>query len=359
VYALLAPAEVCGNTLFTLEADDLYPNVAVKYVWKLPNGDSIVTIPPTLELLATSTAFSGEYFVLRDSAGCRSIAVGGAPVTVISLSNVFAGNDTVICSGNVISLSANQPSAGTGSWRSVGPATIDNPNSNNTTARNLQTGANIFIWQVTINNCPQAATDTFVCFLEKKPVANDDFYTLQRVFDVAVMEVLLNDALGGLSDTLLLQLSSPAVGTLELLGDNKRFRYTVDNDFRGNVSFEYTVCNPNSVCNLPCDTATVTIDVQNLPTVPTGLVVGDVGPNGALTIRGLHGFTRAEILITNRWGDLVFQETDYRNDNPWAGNYKNTGNYLPGGAYYYTLKVFEDATQIGDTLTGVIHLFEQ
>ncbi len=47
VYALYTPDEVCGNTPFTLEADDLFPNAAVKYIWLLPSGDSATTTDPT------------------------------------------------------------------------------------------------------------------------------------------------------------------------------------------------------------------------------------------------------------------------------------------------------------------------
>jgi hypothetical protein len=236
---------------------------------------------------------------------------------------------------------------------------VDNPGQNNTLGRNLQPGRNLFIWEVNLGICPQAGTDTVVYFLENKPFLQDDHYTLQRAYDIAVMEILLNDALGGLSDTTLLQVSSPGAGNLELLEETRRFRYTVDEDFRGNVTFQYAVCNPNSVCNLPCDTATVTIEVQNMPTVPTGLVVEDPGPNGALTIRGVNGFTRVEITITDRWGDLVFTEKDYDNGSPWVGNYKRIGQYLPGGAYYYFLKAYDGDTQIGDAQTGVIHLFDK
>lgn len=358
VYAVLVPSMVCGNTPFTLEADDLYPNIVVKYVWFLPNGDSAVTMLPSLTVVPNSSAYSGEYFVLRDSAGCRSILVGGAPVNVLTLDNVLAGNDMVLCSATQAQLSANVPSSGVGSWVSLGAATIDAPNQSQTTVRNLQIGKNAFVWKVALSNCPQAGTDTVIVFLESRPVANDDHYTLQRSFDIAVMEVLLNDALAGLTDTTLVQVSTPATGLLELLADSYRFRYTVAEDFRGTVTFQYAVCNPSTVCNLPCDTATVTIDILNLPTIPSGLVLKDNGPNGAFTIRGANGL-QLEITITDRWGDLVFQDMDYKNTHPWLGDYKRSGNYLPGGAYYYFLKAYDGETLVGGTMTGVIHLFDE
>ncbi len=359
VYAVLVPSQVCGNTILSLEVDDLYPSPAVRYVWLFPNGDSAVTVQPMLDLLVTSTDFSGEYFVLRDSAACRSIAVGGAPVTVLSLdpAQVFAGTDSLLCAAGVVVLKAQAPPQGTGAWASLGAATVDSPASAMTAARNLQTGANAFVWQVSLGNCTAAASDTVVFFVEKRAQLSDDRYTLQRAQDIAVMEVLLNDALAGLSDTVVTQIGAPAVGQLEYLEEGRRFRYTVDENFRGTVQFQYTVCSPASACNFPCDTATVSIDIQNLPVVPEGMVVNDPGPNGQLTIRGINGFTRVEIAVFNRWGDLVFQEKNYRNDAPWLGQF--SGKNLPGGAYYYYLQAWDGDTLIGGTQTGVIHLFEQ
>jgi hypothetical protein len=359
VYALLAPAAVCGNAVFTLEADDLYPDPSVTYVWLLPNGDSMFTTQPNLNLTASSSALQGVYFVQRDSAGCRSIAVGGASVLILSVDNLSAGADQVVCGPSTVTLNATTPTIGVGIWQSLGAATVANPSNTTTTVQNLQTGANAFVWLVSLGNCPEAGADTVVVFLENRPLVQDDRYTLQQANDIAVMEVLLNDALAGIADTQLIQISSPAVGNLELLAQTRRFRYTAPDDFRGIVTFDYAVCHPASQCNLPCDTATVTIDVQNLPTVPTGLVVKDPGANGALTIKGIDGFTRVAITITNRWGDLVFQESDYDNSNPWSGTFKRTGQYLPGGAYYYFLKSYDGNEQAGATLTGVIHLFDQ
>ncbi|HOY05389.1 MAG TPA: gliding motility-associated C-terminal domain-containing protein, partial [Saprospiraceae bacterium] len=191
----------------------------------------------------------------------------------------------------------------------------------------------------------------------KRPLLNDDRFTLQHAQDIAVMEVLLNDALAGLPDTVVTQLGAPSVGTLEYLEEGKRFRYFVEEDFRGTVQFQYVVCSPASTCNLPCDTALVTIDVQNLPSVPEGLVVDDPGLNGRLIIKGISGYSRVEIAVFNRWGSLVFQENDYRNDTPWLGHFN--GKALPQGAYYYSLKAWEGNTLVGGAQTGVIHLFSQ
>lgn len=358
VYAVLTPAEVCGNTSFTLETDDLYPSPDVQYFWYFPNGDSAVTTLPSLKLVAASTDFSGEYFVVRDSAGCRSIAVGGAPLEVLSLpaGQVSVGADTVICSDGLVILHAPTPALGTGNWVSLGAASVDNPGKTTTVGRDIQPGANTFVWRVSIGACPEAATDTITYFLEKAPLLQDDHYTIHRALDIAVMEVLLNDAIGGLQDTLVYQVNTPASGQLEYLENGHRFRYTAPEGFRGTVSFQYVVCDPGAICGFPCDTATVTIEVQNLPSVPEGLLLRDTEKNGRLTIAGIEGFSRVEVSIFNRWGALVFQEKAYDNDAPWTGEFK--GKALPQGAYYYYLKAFEGERLIGGVQTGVIHLFE-
>ena len=359
MYAVLGPSEVCGNSTISLEVDDLFPSPDVRYWWYFPNGDSTETLLPMLDIQATSTDFSGEYYVVRDSAGCRSIPVGGAPVSVLSLdpAQVFAGNDTLLCTAGVVVLKAVPPPQGTGMWVSLGNADIDDPGDFLTAARNLQTGANAFVWQVSLGACAAAASDTVLYFLEKKAVLGDDRYVLQYAQDIAVMEVLLNDNLSGIPDTVITQLGAPASGTLEYLEAGKRFRYTAAEGFRGTVQFQYVVCSPASACNLPCDTALVTIDIQNLPLVPEGIVVDDPGPNGRLTIKGISGFSRVEISIFDRWGDLVFQENNYRNDDPWLGYF--SGKPLPQAAYYYYLKAWDGSAVVGGTLTGVVHLFTQ
>jgi hypothetical protein len=360
VYAVAVPARVCQGDTIRLEADDLYPSPNVRYVWFVPNGDSVTTVQPRVGILAASSAYSGQYFALRDSLGCRSIRVGGAPVQVQSLPDdaaTVAMMDTVLCAPGVVMLRALPALGGTGMWQSLNAATVDNPANEQTTARNLQRGPNRFVWQVRLDGCSFSASDTVTVTVEAPPVLLDDRYTLQRVQDVLVMEVLLNDNLSGLPDTVLSLIGGgPSVGQLELL-DGRRFRYTVNEDFRGKVSFQYVVCNPGAQCGTACDTATVTIEVLNMPVVPGGLIVDDPGPNGQLTIRGLNGFSRVEMQIFSRWGDLVFEEKQYDNGNPWQGHAHRGGNALPEGAYYYVLRAFDGNVQVGEAQRGVVHLF--
>lgn len=362
LYGIVAPDTVCGNETFTLRADDLFQGPGVTYIWQLPNGEEMSSTTPSLKLKATSNAFSGEYSALRDSAGCRSGAFGPVIVDVISLppNSFSAGRDTTICQGTSINLRAQAPATGKATWFALSSrTTIQNPNSPNTIAQNLNVGANRFIWRIALGRCNQAAADTVTVFLENPPQAVDDKYTIERAQDIAAMNILLNDNLAGLQDTTVTWTGAPAMGNFEFIPSTKSFRYTAEADFRGVLRFTYLVCNEASRCANPCDSAGVTIEVFNLPKPTEGMVLEDPGDNGTLQIRGLQGFSSVDIVITNRWGDIVYRTSNYDNNAPWRGRAGDNGPFLPPGAYYYVLRAYDNGSLVGKPQTGAIYLFKK
>jgi hypothetical protein len=362
LYGIVAPDTVCGNETFTLRADDLFQGPNVLYIWQLPNGREMTSTTPSLKLKATSSAFSGEYSALRDSAGCRSSVFGPVIVDVISLppNSFSAGRDTTLCQGTSITLRAQAPQSGKAAWFALSTRTsIQNANSPNATVQNLQIGANRFVWRIAIGKCIQAASDTVTVFLEKGPQLVDDKYTIERAQDIAAMNILLNDNLTGLQDTSISWSGTPTTGVFEYVPGNKSFRYTAETDFRGVLTFTYTVCNEASKCASPCDSAVVTIEVFNLPKPTEGMVLEDPGPNGTLQIRGLQGFSSVDIVITNRWGDIVYRNNDYDNNAPWRGRSGDMGPFLPPGAYYYVIRAYDDGKLVGKPQTGAIYLFKK
>lgn len=362
LYGIVAPDTVCGNETFTLRADDLFQGPGVTYIWQLPNGEEMSSTTPSLKLKATSSAFSGEYSALRDSAGCRSSAFGPVIVDVISLppNSFSAGRDTTICQGTSINLRAQAPASGRASWFALSSrTTVQNPNSPNTTAQNLNVGANRFVWRIALGRCIQAAADTVTVFLENPPQSVDDKYTIERAQDIAAMNILLNDNLAGLQDTTVTWMGAPEMGNFEFIPSTKSFRYTAEADFKGVLRFTYLVCNEASRCANPCDSAGVTIEVFNLPKPTEGMVLEDPGDNGTLQIRGLQGFSSVDIVITNRWGDIVYRTSNYDNNAPWRGRASDSGPFLPPGAYYYVLRAYDNGSLVGKPQTGAIYLFKK
>jgi gliding motility-associated-like protein len=66
-------------------------------------------------------------------------------------------------------------------------------------------------------------------------------------------------------------------------------------------------------------------------TIPNVFTPNGDGVNDTFFIPGLDTYAENEITIINRWGNDVYEKTNYKND--W------TGNGLPEGTYFYILKV--------------------
>lgn len=75
--------------------------------------------------------------------------------------------------------------------------------------------------------------------------------------------------------------------------------------------------------------------------IPVAITPNGDGLNDVFIIDGIEDYPDNELTIFNRWGDLVFKASDYKND--WEGN-SNTGiqigtTNLPDGTYFYHFKV--------------------
>lgn len=81
-----------------------------------------------------------------------------------------------------------------------------------------------------------------------------------------------------------------------------------------------------------CDsTFEATVFVIDKLTFPTIITPNNDGKNDLLVFIGLEAFNGSKLVIYNRWGNLIYQSDDYKNN--WDG-----GNF-PAGTYYYILEV--------------------
>jgi len=85
--------------------------------------------------------------------------------------------------------------------------------------------------------------------------------------------------------------------------------------------------------------------------MPEGLSPNGDGDNDYFVIKGIEAYPNNEIIIYNRWGNVVFQQSGYNNE--WQG--ENTkGQPLPDGTYFV---VFKPTTfEIVEPLTGYVDL---
>nr|WKN37718.1 choice-of-anchor D domain-containing protein [Tunicatimonas sp. TK19036] len=127
-------------------------------------------------------------------------------------------------------------------------------------------------------------------------------------------------------------------GTLTLQEDGS-FIYIPFDDLWGEDRFTYRLCDVDG----DCSEAVVIIQVEG-----AGIITYDAfspdgdGVNDAWEIDNIANYVNNRVAIFNRWGNVVWQATNYNNqDVRWAGS-SNTGlkigQDLPDGTYFYTIE---------------------
>lgn len=169
--------------------------------------------------------------------------------------------------------------------------------------------------------------------------AIDDAANVQvgTVFDI---DVLSNDVYDitipvGIS---IVNLPDNGIATL---GENS-ISYTPNNGFVGNDTLLYVLCQGGQ-----CDTATVVINVSSGsdPSECVPSFAGAFSPNGDglndgwLIANMAECGENSQLLIFNRWGDIIYQVAGYGNDKAWNGKIKNTDGDVPDGTYFFIFKV--------------------
>ena len=125
----------------------------------------------------------------------------------------------------------------------------------------------------------------------------------------------------------------------------------------GNTASEYTVSNSGNyvleiTTALGCtysdsifvDTINCSIDTNY--TIPNVISPNNDGSNDFFVIDNIP--INSNLVIYNRWGDLVYESGNYQNN--WNG-VSNSGNNLVGGVYFYILKPIS-----GEINKGFIHI---
>ena len=83
--------------------------------------------------------------------------------------------------------------------------------------------------------------------------------------------------------------------------------------------------------------------------MPTVVTANGDGKNDVFLIHGLESYPDNQLVIFNRWGDEVYEMTNY--DNQWDGKASN-GNDLPSGNYYVILDINNNEI----VLTGFVEI---
>ena len=335
------PASVdltCLDAAVVLDGTGSEVGPDIAYQWTAISG---LLDPGTVNQPSAIAQEGGVYVltVTNSLSGCSATdtVTVNAIIGLDDAEAVFEGDE---CSVEGFLL-GNQPENTTGMWTASGGAVIDSPEDFETFVSNLGPGTNILTWTLSGPNCPDYSSAEVQVLIEGLPVANNDNEIISGNDDSIEINLLDNDITFGVDNFTLTIISQPVSGTITDPVDGN-LTYTVSPLFSGEVIFEYVLC--NTICTNLCDTATVRItvdrDINPDDTVPNGITPNGDGINDGLVFDILledpTKYPDNEIVIFNRWGDIVFQQGPY--ENAWMGT-DNSGNELPAGTYYYILRL--------------------
>jgi gliding motility-associated-like protein len=120
----------------------------------------------------------------------------------------------------------------------------------------------------------------------------------------------------------------------DLLTQNLNFIFIRSGLACGSKTFLYTLCDATL-----CDTLQLTVHIVCPQEVflPEGFSPDGDGINDKLVFKGLEYFSPAILHVLNRYGTIVYDSEDYKNE--WDGTANDSGKALPDGTYFYTLQL--------------------
>ncbi len=270
------------------------------------------------------------------------------------LPDAVAGDNQEICN-NETTLNADPITEGfTGVWTTLENSLVLNPENPSTSVADLTEGTNTYIWTLSSDKCGVFSADTVVVNIPSMPIAENDLFELQAGSGFNALNLTENDQISSIDFDINI-LEAPTTSTLTEIG-NGEFEFISPARYFGSQQFVYEVC--SRACTNLCDVANVRvvvlpgIGVDTTNTVPNAITPNGDGKNDLLLIDELIfdavDFPRSELIIFNRWGDVVYSASPYNND--WGG--KSTGGRdLPEGTYYYVLRL---DTVEGEVMKGDI-----
>ncbi len=331
----------CPDTPVALDGTGSTTGAGISYLWTALSGGGTINGADGLtpEVSAVGTY---QIEVLVDSTGCSaSDQVNVVLNPELTPAQVDDPQQTV-CGDEMIMLFANDPANATGRWTSPTGASIEFPTASSTGVDSLQPGTNIFIWTLSTEGCIGYSADSALVQVANLPTANDDLTDIDGGGPETPINVAANDLLFGGAGIVTL-LSQPSIGTARVdSGNAGQILYQPLPGLFGSDEFTYRIC--SSTCPDLCDSATVRVNVRRDDSVDENIVNG-ITPNGdgfndQLIFDVLElapdNFPDNELIVFNRWGDIVFQAQPYMNN--WDGTTEN-GNPLPDGTYYYILRL--------------------
>ena len=188
--------------------------------------------------------------------------------------------------------------------------------------------------ELTVTDPATGCADTVLLLIEH------DLYTTtpDTLYFTTLMDISVEDICLDLSEllgtTTQIGICQPAAsGTIEV-DDMECVDYTPASGFLGADQFCLVVCDELGIC----DTTYVFVTVEDRSiTIFNGFSPNGDGVNDFFTVKNVEFYDNVEAIIFNRWGNLVYESDNYRND--FGGTWQAGGKSLPDGTYFYKIEI--------------------
>ena len=308
------------------------------YTWWL-NGNTLIGTPAPDSCITIDgdplAAGINSITATASLQGCPSPQGIAAEITgdAYPSQSAEAGQDITVCPGDVVQLSAVDPSPGTGLWTSHDDLVIySDPADPHADIIGLPSGTYSMAWTLSYASCKDYSQDSLYVTVLFAPE------TFPDTFDVPFgqtleFNVIMNDQISMDPFTVAI-VAQPHRGNVLHVG-NGIFRYSPNIGFVGTDMMVYRIC--STECPDVCSESVVVLKVGNEDDcfVPTLFTPNQDGVNDILIVPCLETdrYPENKIIIFNEWGGAVFTASPYHND--WDGT--SGGKALPVGTYFYIM----------------------
>ncbi|MEQ8705196.1 MAG: gliding motility-associated C-terminal domain-containing protein [Phaeodactylibacter sp.] len=331
----------CGDTL-TLDGTGSSEGMIYDYEWVATGGMGLPPVPVT-NLTATVDAVGDYLFIVTNTnTGCSDTSEVVSILPDDSLPDALAQVDSVFCDGFAF-ISANLPDGFTGQWTvNSGLGTLESDTLSATQLNGLGKEVTELTWTLSQEGCPDFSSSSITVVPQLAPEAANDIMTVDQGNNQAQQILVSNDILTGVPAFTFALTDQPTLGTATDQGDGE-VSYTLTSLLFGPAqdAFGYVICNAD--CPTLCDSASVEVQIQRDSMeieTPNGITPNGDGLNESLVFDQLllnpDKYQNNELIIFNRWGDIVFEAAPYSNN--WEGQNMD-GSNLPDGTYYYILRL--------------------
>lgn len=312
------------------------PGGSVLYTWTAGDGGEVMPGSENSAMPFVSGPGTYQLIVTSLTNGCADTST-----TTVMLSDQAAAMlpPSFTTCETVTTLEGNLPAGTTGEWTTFNDdGAVVSFDGNVATISELAEGISL-VWTLSAGmDCQNYSSDTTRITPEAAPNANDDNLQVGGTNNIGSIDLLENDQRTGPVTVTLL--TEPSFGTV-LSNLNGEITFEAPVGLTGVTTIDYEVC--SNVCEGLCDQATLTIrsDADGAdPQVYNAITPNGDGMNETFVFDILNlrpdDFPNNELIIFNRWGDIIYEAKPYNND--WDGTSAN-GKMVPEGTYYYVLRL--------------------